>query len=462
MSRHGKTRTAVLARGANEAMRVSSQYRENSLSLLGAVAMGTGVMIGAGIFALTGQVAEFAGALFPLAFLLAAIISGFSAYSYTKMSNAYPSAGGIAMYLKMAYGRSTVTGACALLMAFSMVINESLVARTFGTYTLQLFDVGESAVLVPVLAVSLIVFAFLINIAGNKVIGPLSQVTALLKIGGIVAFAIAALWASGLSFQPVDVGLGDATSASGFLAGTALAILAYKGFTTITNSGSELKDPHQNVGRAIILSLMICLVVYLLVAFAVGANLSVPEIVAAKNYSLAEAARPALGRYGAWFTIAIAIIATASGLIASIFAVSRMLAMLTDMEIIPHRHFGMPGTIQKHTLVYTVVLAAVLAAFFDLSRIASLGAIFYLVMDIAIHWGVFRHLRQEVAASAAMLIAAIVLDLMVLGAFIAMKAVIDPLIIVLAVVGIALIFAFERLFLRNHERSDTGVKRQPA
>ena len=45
----------------------------------------------------------------------------------------------------------------------------------------------------------------------------------------------------------------------------------------------------------------------------------------------------------------------------------------------------MPGDLQKHLLVYTAVLAALLAALFDLSRIAALGAIYYLVMDIAIH-----------------------------------------------------------------------------
>lgn len=250
--------------------------------------------------------------------------------------------------------------------------------------------------------------------------------------------------------------------ASGFLAGVALAILAYKGFTTITNSGSELIDPHRNVGRAIIISLVICFVVYLLVAIAVGSNLTVPEIVKAKNYSLAEAARPALGEYGMWFTIAIAIIATASGLIASIFAVSRMLAMLTNMEIIPHRHFGMPGTIQNHTLVYTVVLAAVLAAFFDLSRIASLGAILYLVMDIAVQWGVFRYLRDDIGANGAIVIGAIVADVVVLGAFIVLKASADPLIIVVAVGAIALIFALERLFLQRSRQHDHVTKSHSA
>ena len=72
-------------------------YKKNSLSLTGAVSLGTGVMIGAGIFALLGQVAELSGKLFPFVFLIGAIISAFSAYTYIKMSSAYPSAGGIAM-----------------------------------------------------------------------------------------------------------------------------------------------------------------------------------------------------------------------------------------------------------------------------------------------------------------------------------------------------------------------------
>jgi amino acid transporter len=81
-------------------MNKTTQYRKDSLTLIGAVALGTGVMIGAGIFALTGQMAEMTGSLFPLAFFSAALIVSFSSYSYIKMSNAYPSSGGIAMYLK--------------------------------------------------------------------------------------------------------------------------------------------------------------------------------------------------------------------------------------------------------------------------------------------------------------------------------------------------------------------------
>ena len=81
------------------------------------------------------------------------------------------------------------------------------------------------------------------------------------------------------------------------------------------------------------------------------------------------------------------------------FAVSRMDTMLTDMKLIPHSHFGMPGSEQKHMLVYVASIAVVLTIFFDLGRIASLGAMLYLVMDISVHWGVVRHLRERVGAS---------------------------------------------------------------
>ena len=425
---------------------MTADYKANSITLRGAVAMGTGVMIGAGIFALTGQIAELAGPWYPLSFIAGAIVTAFSAYTYVKMSNAYPSSGGIAMILQKAYGAGAIAAAAALLMAFSMVINQSLVARTFGAYALRPFDLGRDSVLLPGLAVALIVFAYLVNKAGNRSVGLFSLALAAIKIGGIALFGISALWAAGFAFEPA-AGTIDSVSLTGLTASVALSILAFKGFTTITNSGAEIVDPHRNVGRTIMISIATCVVIYLLVAFAVGASLSLDQIVAAKDYALAAAAAPAFGPTGFYFTIALALVATASGLLASVFAVSRMLAMLTDMKMIPHSHFGMSGPIRAHTLVYTVVLASFLAVFFDLSRIASLGAFFYLIMDILIHWGVFRRLRRDIGARGWVLITAIVLDLGVLGAFGTMKLQSDPLIVIVAAVAIAAVFGFQRIYL---------------
>ena len=420
-------------------------YKKNSITLGGAVAMGTGVMIGAGIFALTGQIAELAGPFFPIAFIIGAIVTGFSSYSYIKMSNAWPSAGGIGMILQKCYGPGAVAAGAALLMALSMMIAESLVARTFATYLLRPFDI-EGGPLVPILAVGVILFAFVVNIAGNRSIGLFSMVMAAIKIGGIALFGIAALWSSGFEFAAASRDAVD-FGPMGFVASVALAILAFKGFTTITNSGAEITDPNRNVGRAIMISIALCVVVYLLVAFGVGSSLTIDEIIAAKDYSLAEAAEPALGQVGFLLTVLLAVVATASAVLASVFAVSRMLAMLTDMKMIPHSHFGMSGPIQRHTLVYTVVIASFLAVFFDLSRIASLGAFFYLMMDMAVPWGVWRYRRAEIGASGVIILAALGFDAIVLVAFTAMKLQSDPAIVAYAALTIAGVFLFERAYL---------------
>ena len=426
----------------------SPKYSKNSISLAGAVAMGTGVMIGAGIFALTGQVAELAGRWFPAAFLAGAIVSSFSAYTYVKMSNAYPSSGGIAAILGKAYGKSVTTAVMSLLMYFSMVINESLVARTFGTYTMQLFGGGTGGMMIPVLGVALLIAAFLVNIIGNRAVQKLSFAMAFIKVAGIAMLAIGGLWASGLVFPGVSVSPADFRS-EGFLGAVALALLGFKGFTTITNSGGEIEAPHRNVGRAIVISLGVCLVLYMMITLAVGANLGVPEIVRARDYSLAEAARPAFGSLGVWITVIFAMVACVSGVVASIFAVSRMLAMLTEMDLVPHSHFGMPGDIQKHTMVYTVVLAIILTVFLDLGRIAALGAIFYIIMDMVIHWGVFRYLRKEVGARGPVLLTALALDAVILSALVAVKVRSDILVIYASIGGLILLFTGQWLFLRD-------------
>lgn len=418
-----------------------------SITLTRAVAMGTGVMVGAGIFALTGQVAALAGPLFPLAFIAGAAVTAFSAYSYIKMANAEPSSGGIAMILQRCYGPAAVAAGASLLMALSMVIAESLVARTFAAYALQPFDIKDGP-LVPVLAVAVIGFAFGVNVAGNRSVGLTSLVMAALKIAGIVLFGIAALWSSGFSFAAASE-TDDSFGPLGFVASVALAILAFKGFTTITNDGGEITQPHRNVGRAIAISISVCVGLYLLVALGVGSSLSIDKIVAARDYALAEAAEPALGQVGFGLTVALAVLATASALIASIFAVSRMLAMLTEMDMIPHSHFGMPGGIQRHTLIYTVVIAAALAVLFDISRIASLGAFLYLVMDMLVHWGVWRFRRREVDAMGPVLLTALALDGVVLAAFVTMKLQNDPAIVAIGALAIGAVFAFSRIYLHK-------------
>lgn len=427
---------------------------KQKLSLIGSVSLGTGVMIGAGIFVLMGQIAELVGDLFPIAFIAGAIIVGFSSYSYVKFSNAYPSSGGVAKFLSKSYEPGTAAGTFSLLMYTSMVVAESLVAGTFGAYTLRLFP-DEYAGYASVLGVLLIAFAYIINISGNKVIEATATFTAIFKVVGIALLATLSLVISGL---PTITGNYVPTSNQSlpegfsFIAALALSILAYKGFTTITNQGGDIINPYKNVGRSIIISIVICTVIYVTLALSVAGGLSIQEIIDAKDYALAAAAKPIFGSWGMILTIILAIVATVSGVIASVYSASRMLGMLSNMKQIPN--LNRIEKIKNPALIFTVALAILLTVLFDLTRIASIGAIFYLIMDIAIHWGLVRYLKKEIKFNPIIPLIAIGLDVIVLSAFIYLKYLSDPFVLVVALLGIVLIILGERLFMISHTDQD--------
>lgn len=429
--------------------------RDDKLSLAGSVSLGTGVMIGAGIFALVGQVSELAGSLMPLAFLAGAVVVGFSAYSYVRYSDTNPSSGGIAMLLKAAYGPGVIAGTFSLFMYVSMVVAQSLLGRTFGTYALRPFGLEDSAVLVPVLAVAVIVVAALVNLVGTTWVERSATVTAGLKILGIAALAIGGIIAAGptsifdLASADGDSG-GNDQGLLGFLAGTTLCILAYKGFTTITNQGGDIREPKKNLSRSITISIALCAALYLLLTVSVAGSLSVDQVVEARDYALAAAAEPLFGPWGVGLTIALAVVATFSGLLASIYSVTRLYDMLRDMGQAP----GLPSGVPHQSLVVTAGLAIVLAAFLDLGQIASMGAILYLAMDIAIHWGVIRHLRTDIKATPVIPAIAIALDVTVLGAFVAIKARDDVLTLGVSLGVAAIIAVSQAIVARRSDHSD--------
>jgi amino acid transporter len=145
-----------------------------------------------------------------------------------------------------------------------------LVVQTFGAYTLQVVDLGPAAFWVPTLGVILLAAALAVNVASNRLIESTAAVMAIIKIGGLAVFAIVGLSLvdlSSVAARPTEDEL--VASPEGFVAAVALAILAYKGFTTITNSGGEIVGPHRNTGRAIVISLAICSLLYLLIDIAV-------------------------------------------------------------------------------------------------------------------------------------------------------------------------------------------------
>lgn len=396
-------------------------------------------MIGAGIFALVGQVAVFAGDWFPLAFLLGAIVAGVSSYSYIRYSSVNPSSGGIAMLLKDAYGAGVIAGSFSLFMYVSMVVAESLLARTFGTYLLRPFGLQNSAILVPVLGVAAIIVAAIVNLVSNRLVEHSATTTAVLKILGIAVLAIAGLiGAAGSGDGFFSKSSGGSFDIAGLLAGTTLCVLAYKGFTTITNQGDDIRDPTKNIARSIVISLLICSVLYLLITVSVASSIGADGVAQARDYALAQAAEPLFGTWGVGITVAIAVIATLSGLLASLYSVSRLYGMLQEMKQAP----SLPRRISHQPMIITAGLAILVTAFLDLSQIASMGAFLYLAMDISVQWAVIRHLRSKIQAKPWIPALTILLNLAILVPFTVLKIQNDLLtVIVAAAVATSIVLA---------------------
>jgi L-asparagine transporter-like permease len=146
----------------------------------------------------------------------------------------------------------------------------------------------------------------------------------------------------------------------------------------------------------------------------------------------------------------LAIVATVSGLIASVFSASRLLAMLSNMKQIPDLQFKFSNP----ALLFTVSLATLLTILFDLTRIAAIGAIFYIVMDIAVHWGLLKFMRKEIRFNPVVPLLALLFDAVILIAFMVLKFKNDPLVLIVSFAGIIIVIISERLFMRTHTDKD--------
>ena len=366
---------------------MADAYKKNSITLPGAVAMGTGVMIGAGIFALTGQIAELAGPLFPLSFCRRChrdrvqrlqLHQDVERLSVCGRHRDDPR--------RRPTGRRQWRQAPRSLWRCRWSSTKVSSPAPSALTRCGRFGGDADSILVPVLGVGLIVFAYLVNASGTRSVGLVVHRHG--RAQGRRHRAVRCFRALGQR----SVVRGDGWRRGCHrLRGIRRAV--DPGFQGLHHdheqrcrdhqAASKRRPGHHPVHRDLRRS-SICL----------SPSRSAPACRSTassrrRTTRLPKPPSPPSGKTGFYLTVALALVATASGLIASVFAVSRMLAMLTDMKMIPHSHFGMPGTIKDHTLVYTVVIAGFLTVFFDLSRIASLGAFFYLVMDMIIHSGRF-------------------------------------------------------------------------
>jgi len=417
-----------------------------------AVALGMGAMIGAGIFALLGQAGVIAGTATYLSFIAGGVVALFSGYSLSRLGARYPAAGGIVEYLAQCYGEGLFSGAMSIVLYIAGIISLALVARTFGSYAASLLPAEITTTLaVPILSSTIVIFLMWVNLEGARNMARLENIIVASKVGVLVVLAIA-----GLRFlQPALLAPADYPPADMILFSLGITFFAYEGFRVITNTAEDMDDPAKTLPRAMLTSIVLVMLLYIGVTVAVFGNLPADQVVEAKDYALAAAARPVFGQAGFVAVSLAALVSTASAINASLYSVTNVTYQMARNGELPGA-FAQPIGHSKEGLVISSLLIVVLAVVFDLSKIAAIGSIAVLLVHGIVHLG---HLFQttETGASRVLVVLAVVATFGALTVASVYLVGNSPQVLLLVVAFVAVAFAME-FFLRRVHRRIVGIR----
>ncbi len=309
-----------------------NRERVEKLGLKELVAMGVGGMVGGGIFSVLGLSVGLAGHAAPLAFALGGMIALLTGLSYARLGLVFRSDGGSFTYLERAYSHRNIAGLGGWLLLAGYVGTMALYSYTFGVYgSAVLGGTGHDSAMAHILQSGSLLLFLGVNLYGVKAAGHSEDIIVMIKVLILSLFAVAGLFyiKSDRLLPIFDQGTG------GVLMGAALIFVAYEGFELIPNAVNEMKDPERNLSRGIIISIVITIFIYILVSLVAVGNLSAAAIAKYKEYALAVAARPFLGRAGFLLIGLGALLSTASAINATMFGTARLGKVMAQDEELP-------------------------------------------------------------------------------------------------------------------------------
>lgn len=298
---------------------------KREIGLFGATAYGVGIILGAGIYALIGPAAGIAGNSLWMSFLIGALISSFTGLSYAELSTMFPRAAAEYVYVKEAFENRLLAFLIGWLIIFTGVVSASTVALGFAGYFKGLFDFP-----MILTALILILLLSLVNFYGIKESSTLNILFTGIEIIGLLIIIFLGMPNLGkVNYLEAPHGAG------GILAAAALIFFAYLGFEDIANIAEETKNPSKTLPRALILSVVITVAVYVLVAISVVSLTSWFDL-RRSEAPLAYAASTALGENAHLVMSFIALFATANTVLIILIVGSRMLYGMARDGSIPH------------------------------------------------------------------------------------------------------------------------------
>jgi len=366
------------------------------IGMVAAVCIGIGGMVGAGIFSILGVVAEAAGNAMWLAFAIGGVVALLSTYSYAKLGATFPSAGGAVHFLVKSFGDGVLAGGLNLFMWAGYIISLALYATAFGSYAATFVTTAASPVLVKSLAVAVVVLLTLVNAFGARLMGRSETVIVVVKVAILVLFAAVGLWFIRPGYLSPELW----PEGKSILFGAGVLFIGYEGFGLITNAAADMRDPQRMLPRALYASVILVIVLYLAVSLTVTGNLSDYEIEHARDYALAEAAKPFLGQFGFRLIAIAALFSTASAINAMLFGSANVCYMIA-------RDGGLPAGLARTEwrgatggLLLTAALVVAVMLSFDLSGIAMMGSAAFLLLYAAVNAGHLKVLKVTGANAA--------------------------------------------------------------
>jgi amino acid transporter len=363
---------------------------EKKIGLLSAVSIGVGGMVGGGIFAVLGLAVQLAAGGTYVAFAIAGVIALLTSYSYARLSVAFPSQGGTVEFLNQAFGTGVFTGGLNILLWFNYIIMLSLYAYAFGSYGSTLFAAGLQPLMRHVLTSGVIIVFTGLNILGSRAVGEAEEWIVGVKVGILLLFLVFGLG----RVDPAN--LKPATWAPTFrlITGGMIIFVAYEGFELIANTAPDMKNPGKNIPRSYAIAVGFVVLLYILIAVVALGVLSIPKIVEAKDYALAEAAKPLLGSLGFTVITVAALMSTASAINATLYGASRVSYIIAKDGELPASLESKIWNRPLEGLLITAGVTLAVANLFDLSSMAMMGSAGFIIVFAAVNAANFRLFRQ--------------------------------------------------------------------
>jgi len=268
-----------------------------------------------------------------------------------------------------------------ILLWISYIVMLSLYAYAFGSYGSALFPAGSQLVWKHILISGSILAITGLNLLSARFIGEIEEWIVALKVAILLVF----VFAGTLTIDSHRLFPDQWSSAVQIVAGGMIIFLAYEGFELIANTADDVQNPDKTLPGAFYSAVGFVICLYIMVAAVTIGNLPVEKIVDAKDYALAAAARPFLGRFGYVLITIAALLSTASAVNATLYGATRLSYIIAKdgelPESLEHRVWNEP----IEGLLITAGATLVIANLFDLSSISMMGSAGFLLIFAAVN-----------------------------------------------------------------------------